>query len=294
MSVQLDWFSADTKAELKEHREDKTYVTLPTTEGGWNILEKENILVIIGPSGSGKTKSALDILSTINEAGTKILKLPDIKLWYECVNANEPCCVWFDDLLENRSDNYIDQNRSAFQTMKACTQNGKVKVIFTIRSDVYANHQSSLSQFVRKPCFVDLESDVYQLTRNLKIEILNRHLQVNRNPEQGSISESTIDEIVQSKPLLGYQLCCHLFSSIQSNFQQGSAFFECPSKELVQSISELRTSNKQKYVLLGYAALTIDHDLVNEISHVLDIGSELLLIITDYWSGPYYRIWPFT
>ena len=255
---------------------------MPATQGALDILEKENILAIIGPSGSGKTKCALDILSTMNEAGMKILKLTDIRLWYECVNANEPCCVWFDDLLENRSDNYIVQNRSIFHTVKACAQKGKVKVIFTIRSDVYTNYQSSLSQFVRESCFVDLESDIYRLTRNLKIKILNRHLQVNRNPEQGSISESTIDEIVQSKPLLGYPLCCYLFSSIRTNFQQGSAFFECPSKELIQSLSELRTSDKQKYLLLGYAALknkvidcnSVDHDLVNEISHVLDIGSE--------------------
>ena len=283
MSFQLLLFAADTKAELMEHREDLTYVTLPATQGGLDMLDKENILAIIGPSGSGKTKCALDILSTMNEAGMKILKFSDIKLWYECVNANEHFCVWFDDLLENRSDNYIDQNRSVFHTMKACAQKGKVKVIFTIRSDVYTNYQSSLSQFVRKSCFVDLESDVYQLTRDLKIKILNRHLQVNRNPEQGSIPESTIDDIVQSKPLLGYPLCCHLFASIQTNFQQGSAYFECPSKELIQSISELRTSDKQKYLLLAYAALqnkvidcnSVDNDLVNEISHILDIRSEL-------------------
>ena len=256
---------------------------MPATQGGLDILENVNILAIIGPSGSGKTKCALDILSTMNEKGIKILKLTDIKLWHECVNANEPCCVWFDDLLEDRSDNYIDKNRSIFHTIKACAQKGKVKVIFTIRSDVYANYQSSLSQFVRKSCFVDLESDVYQLTRNLKIKILNRHLQVNRNPEQGIILESTIDDIVHSKPLLGFPLCCHLFSSIQTNFQQGSAFFECPSKELIQSISELRTSDKQKYLLLAYAALqnkvidcnSIDNDLVNEISHILDIRSQL-------------------
>ena len=51
----------NTEAEVIEHRNDATYVSLPVTHAGLGILQRTNILVIIGSSGSGKTKCALDI-----------------------------------------------------------------------------------------------------------------------------------------------------------------------------------------------------------------------------------------
>ena len=247
------------------------------SDAGLCILQKTKFLAIIGPNGSGKTKCALDILSKLNEEGMKILKLSDIQHWNGSVTANVPCCVWFDDLLENKSDNFIDEHRSIFQTIKACTHIGNVQVVLTIRSDVYENHKSNLSRFLNDESILDLDSDTYQLTRELKEEIIIRHLQARKR----DISESIMDDILQSKPLLGFPLCCHLFSSMEYNFQKGAAFFSCPSRELIEAITMLRFSSKEKYLVLAYAALRnktinindIDEELVNELSQILDAGN---------------------
>ena len=81
----------------------------------------------------------LGYLSKLNEEGMKKLKLTDIQHWNESVSAKVPCCVWFDDLLENKGDKFIDEHRPIFHTIKACTHKRNVKVLLTIRSDVYEN-----------------------------------------------------------------------------------------------------------------------------------------------------------
>ena len=262
---------------MTEHRNDATYVSLPVTGAGLDTLQRTNILAIIGPSGSGKTKCALEILSKLHGEGLKIMKLTNIQHWNESVSAKVPCCVWFDDLLENKSDNFIDEHRYMFQTIKACAHNGNVKVILTIRLDVYENHKSNLYRFVNEENLIDLDAYTYQLTRELKRDIIRHHLQAGKR----EIAESTMDDILQSKPLLGFPLCCHLFSSIDSNFLKGAAFFSCPSRELIKAITALRFASKEKYFTLAYAALKnqtvhindIDEELVNELSQILDAGN---------------------
>ena len=264
---------------MKEHRQDNAYVILPATQECLEILHRTNILAIIGPSGSGKSKCALEILSTFVDNGMKVLKLTDIKLWNEAVNADEACCIWFDDLLDNVNDSFLDQNRSTFQTIKSCTQSGKVKIIMTMRSDVYNNHKSHPFWFIKETNVVDLDGQKYELTRELRIQILNCHLIANRFSTIDGLSESMLDDIVQSKPLLGFPLCCHLFSSIESNFQNGAVFFNCPSRELIKAIENFKTYENQKYLVLAYAALknqivdtqSLDEGLVNGIAQELEI-----------------------
>ena len=267
----------NTQTEVNEHMKDATYVTLPATQAGLHVLQKTNILAIIGRSGSGKTKCALDILSKLHVDGLRIMKLTSIQLWNESVNASVPCCVWFDDLLENKSDNFIDQHRAMFQTIKACAQNGNVKVVLTIRSDIYDTHKACLFRFLREESLMDLESEKHQLTRELKNEILKHHMKVCKR----DISEHTMDDILQSKPLLGFPLCCDLYSSIESNFQKGAAFFTCPGRELIEAFNMLRVSSKETYFAISYAALQnraiglddINEDLVDELSQILDAGN---------------------
>ena len=267
----------NTQTEVNEHMKDATYVTLPATQAGLRVLQKTNILAIIGRSGSGKTKCALDILSKLHVDGLRIMKLTSIQLWNESVNASVPCCVWFDDLLENKSDNFIDQHRAMFQTIKACAQNGNVKVVLTIRSDIYDTHKACLFRFLREESLMDLESEKHQLTRELKNEILKHHMKVRKR----DISELTMDDILQSKPLLGFPLCCDLYSSIESNFQKGAAFFTCPGRELIEAFNMLRVSSKETYFAISYAALQnraislddINVDLVDELSQILDAGN---------------------
>ena len=273
-------FTVNTQVEVKEHREDNAYVKLPATNECLEILHKTNILAIIGPSGSGKSKCALEILSTFVDTGIKVMKLADIKLWNEVVNAEQPCCVWFDDLLDNVNDSFLDQNRSTFQTIKSCARSGNVKVILTIRSDVYNNLKSLPFWFILETNVVDLDDPKYQLTRDLRIQILNCHLVANRSTNTDCISELMLDDIVQSKPLLGFPLCCHLFSAIESNFQKGAVFFSCPSRELIAAIDNLKTYQKQQYLVLAYAALksqivdtnALEEDLINVLSKELEIS----------------------
>ena len=262
-----------------EHRKDKTYVTLPATKAGLEILWKSGILALVGPSGSGKTKCALDILSMLLDEGFKMVKLTDIKLWNNNVSANESCCVWFDDLLERKTDNFVDMNRSIFHTITACTRTGSVKVVMTIRADILFKHSTIPSWLVPNECVMDLDSNQYQLTRELKINILKCHLKASRFSEARKIKESTIDDIVQSRPLLGFPLCCHLFASVESNFEKGSVFFSSPCKELINSVSKLKTSQKRTYLALAYATLKnqvidcsdIDEDLVKKLSRTLHL-----------------------
>ena len=98
-----------------------------------------------------------------------------------------------------------------------------------------------------------------------------------------------MDDILQSKPLLGFPLCCNLFSSMDSNFQKGAAFFSCPSRELIKAITALRFTSKETYFVLAYAALRnktiyindIDEELVNELSHIIDAGNISFKTIVD-------------
>ena len=286
LDIMIYFFAANTNAELMDHQADRTYVSTTAAESGLDIILRKQVLVIIGPEGSGKTKCALEILCKLSSDGMRIMKLGKIKHWNLAVNANSECCVW----LDNMSGDIFIKNRSLFETMMACTKKGKIKLILTMQSHMYINHKTEFPSRLVDECIVDMDIPNFQLSRNVKLKILTSHLHNNdivvvyypygdkqHEGDNRQINISEVDVIVDSKPQMAFPLCCHLFSSVHSNFRKGAAFFTCPSEETIRNIYKLEKYETIMYLVLAYATLrnriidmnSIDIYLLQELSALL-------------------------
>lgn len=246
------------------------------TEGTKKVIEQlntNNAVMITGNSGIGKT------------ATMKYVSLLFEKTEYEVVLISSPNDIptqrfpgrkqifIIDDIIGKYSVDSVAVElwRRLYDRLRVIFKDKNVKLLSTLRRQLYADMSSTLFPIVFNSTTVDLESKELVLSSSEKKRMLEHYL------ERRKITEYLDgDEMLRiCSCQTAFPLLCNLFTSNQEFLKMKSTFFQSPSIIFNEELNRLQIENKEVYCVL--VLVVIFH--LEELQTIFDINCEVEKIV---------------
>ena len=293
-----------TKTEIDGHLKEGTFVETPAVQACIKLLETNSLLVLTGAAGTGKSRNSLEILLQfqVKNPEFKTIKLTELHDFTDVVTEEEKLVILFEDIFGRTNTRFAENTDvQIIDRIHACTINGNIKVILTVRDTIRMSCQWILNshKIFHGKCEVDLSSETFKMKRNEKESLLLKYFAAHNfqlleynDPENyfkevildplitATVNRVTFHNIVESEPLLGFPEACSLFTGNRKLTRLGLSFFKHPSKYLFEEIEKLRKNGKyneqdrMSYVTLVY--ILLKEDVLDPDDIELNICNEIL------------------
>lgn len=249
MTLDIIYLTVNTANVLDDWRADLE--NFYETEGTKKVIEQlntNNAVMITGNSGIGKT------------ATMKYVSLLFEKTEYEVVLISSPNDIptqrfpgrkqifIIDDIIGKYSVDSVAVElwRRLYDRLRVIFKDKNVKLLSTLRRQLYADMSSTLFPIVFNSTTVDLESKELVLSSSEKKRMLEHYL------ERRKITEYLDgDEMLRiCSCQTAFPLLCNLFTTNQEFLKMKSRFFQSPYIIFKEELNRLQIENKEVYCVL--------------------------------------------
>ncbi|VDI15403.1 Hypothetical predicted protein [Mytilus galloprovincialis] len=286
MSMYIFLMTAWTKALIKKHREDSTYIETRAVGCAEDILNENNILILVSKAGGGKSKLCLQLAHIYSEKQYKPMLFSNTKKIKTGLISSK-CFVILEDIFGGTNLEFDDDiHKSTLDILSACPEN-ETKFVLTMRTNGEAYKHIFSKHKIFKNNIINLDKII--LTTSEKRKIFLKHLTVNNlsickcdfTTEQvccnqvinldGSIQvgRKLFEEIITLVPdtHVGFPQACNVFSSNKQMSKLGLNFFENTTKSQIEEFKKMKLKalndnwTMYQYCILVYTAIKGYFDL---------------------------------
>lgn len=132
-------FLDHTRKEIEQHIREKTFLEMQAIRKFIEIHADKDVFLITGKPGIGKSKNGLDLLRQLGEKYPEydVVKVSDLHLVEQMLNKESKMILLLEDVFGKTNCKYSeDSDKSVLDVLQSYIDDGTVKIIFTIRSEV--------------------------------------------------------------------------------------------------------------------------------------------------------------
>ncbi|CAG2223375.1 unnamed protein product [Mytilus edulis] len=228
-----------------------------------------------------------------------VVKVSDLHLVEQLLNKDSKMILLLEDVFGKTNCKFSkDSDKSVLDFLQSYIDDGTVKIIFTIRSEVKKSlqYQDLFSSHRIFKGFeeIDLDSSKFKMTVDEKKKLLTNYCLTNnikivnawenenyddesildkKNPVK--INEATLISIVNIETYLGFPESCYMFTTNRALTRLGIRFFKHPSRSLNHEIDCLRRNGEYNskerisYITLVYTLLSSNTLKINDFDESL-------------------------
>lgn len=242
------------------------------TRGTNEVIEKLNLnnaVMITGSSGIGKTATMKYVSLYFERKGYDIVLISSPNdIPHQRFPERKQLFIMDDIIGKYRVDSVaVELWRRLHDRLKVVFKDQNVKLLSTLRRQLYTDTSSILFPTVFNSTIVDLEAKDLDLSSTEKKMILEKYLTL-RN-----ITENfTNDEMLRiCSCRIAFPLLCNLFTSNQKYLKMKSEFFRSPFLFFKKELNRLQKENKHVYCVL--VIVVMFH--LEELHTIFDINCEI-------------------
>lgn len=242
------------------------------TGGTREVIEKlhtNNAVMIIGNSGIGKTSTMRYVSLLFEERGYEVVLIssPD-EIPLHRFPERKQLFVMDDIIGKYRVDSVaVELWRRLHDRLKVVFKDNKVKLLSTLRRQLYTDMSSILFPTVFNSTIVDLESNKLVLSSNEKKGMLENYIK--RRKITQNFDDDEMLRICSCQ--IAFPLLSNLFTSSQKFLKMKSTFFHSPSMIFKEELNSLQLENKEVYCVLVLVVIF----LLEELQMIFDINCEI-------------------
>lgn len=242
------------------------------TGGTREVIEKlhtNNAVMIIGNSGIGKTSTMRYVSLLFEERGYEVVLIssPD-EIPLHRFPERKQLFVMDDIIGKYRVDSVaVELWRRLHDRLKVVFKDNKVKLLSTLRRQLYTDMSSILFPTVFNSTIVDLESNKLVLSSNEKKGMLENYIK--RRKITQNFDDDEMLRICSCQ--IAFPLLSNLFTSSQKFLKMKSTFFHSPSMIFKEELNRLQLENKEVYCVLVLVVIF----LLEELQMIFDINCEI-------------------
>lgn len=241
-----------------------------STKDAIKKLKTNKAVMIIGSSGIGKTATMKYVSLVFKKKGYEIVLISspfDIPSSHRFSMRKQLFII--DDIFgKYRVDSLaVELWRRLQDRLMAVFKDTNVKLLCTLRSQLYTDMRSSVFPIELNSTIVDLDSKDLVLSLNEKKGMLENYLELRKITHH--FNDDEIFQICSCQ--IAFPLLCNLFTSNQEFLKMKSTFFMSPSIIFKEELDRLQTENKEVYCVL---VLIVIFQL-EELQKIFDINCEI-------------------
>lgn len=242
------------------------------TRGTRKVIERlytNNAVMIIGNSGIGKTATMRYVSLLFEKKGYQVVLIssPD-EIPLHRFPERKQLFIMDDIIGKYRVDSVaVELWRKLHDRLKVVFKDNKVKLLSTLRRQLYIDMSSVLFPTVFSSTIVDLESNNLVLSSNEKKAILENYIK-RRNITQ-NFDDDKMLRICSSQ--IAFPLLSNLFTSSPKFLNMKSTFFHSPSMIFKEELNRLQLENKEVYCVLVLVVIFPKEEL----QMIFDINCEI-------------------
>lgn len=242
------------------------------TRGTRTVIERlytNNAVMIIGNSGIGKTATMRYVSLLFEKKGYQVVLIssPD-EIPLHRFPERKQLFIMDDIIGKYRVDSVaVELWRKFHDRLKVVFKDTKVKLLSTLRRQLYIDMSSILFPTVFSSTIVDLESNNLVFSSNEKKAMLENYIK-RRNIAQ-NFDDDEMLRICSSQ--IAFPLLSNLFTSNPKFLNMKSTFFHSPSMIFKEELNRLQIENKKVYCVLVLVVMFT----IEELHMIFDINCEI-------------------
>ena len=246
--MEITYITVNTANVLGEWRAEVEHFY--ETQGTKAVLEKLNTnsaVMITGNSGIGKTATMRYVSLLFEERGYKVVLIssPD-EIPLHRFPERKQLFIMDDIIGKYRVDSVaVELWRKFHDRLKVVFKDTKVKLLSTLRRQLYIDMSSILFPTVFSSTIVDLESNNLVLSSNEKRGMLTNYMKRRKISE--NYDDNELLKICSCQ--FAFPLLCNLFTTNQEFLKMRLKFFESPSIVFIEELNRLQIENKTTWIL---------------------------------------------
>lgn len=242
------------------------------TRGTRKVIERlytNNAVMIIGNSGIGKTATMRYVSLLFEKKGYQVVLIssPD-EIPLHRFPERKQLFIMDDIIGKYRVDSVaVELWRKFHDRLKVVFKDTKVKLLSTLRRQLYIDMSSILFPTVFSSTIVDLESNNLVLSSNEKKAMLENYI------KRRNITQNFDDDEMLSmcSSQIAFPLLSNLFTSSPKFLNMKSTFFHSPSMIFKEELNRLQIENKKVYCVLVLVVMFT----IEELHMIFDINCEI-------------------
>lgn len=246
--------------------------TFYETEGTKEVIEQlntNNAVMITGNSGIGKTATMKYVSLLFESKGYEVVLITspsDIPLYR--FSERKQLFIMDDIIGKYRLDSVaVELWRKLHDRLRVVFKDNSVKLLSTLRRQLYTDMRSILFPTVFSSSIVDLESNNLVLSSNEKKGMLQNYIK-RRNITQ-NFDDDEMLRICSCQ--IAFPLLSNLFTSNQEFLKMKAKFFQSPYIVFKEELNRLQIENKEVYCVLVLVVIFHLEDLLT----IFDINCEI-------------------
>lgn len=232
-------------------------------------LDNNTAVMVTGNSGVGKTfiMKYVSLLFEKNGYEVVLISSPNDIILQRFPKRKQLFII--DDIIgKYRVDSVaVELWRRLHDRLKVVFKENNVKLLSTLRRQVYTDMSLQFFSTVFNSTVVDLESEVLVLSSNEKRGMLTNYMKRRKISE--NYDDNELLKICSCQ--FAFPLLCNLFTTNQEFLKMRLKFFESPSIVFIEELNRLQIENKEVYCVLVLVVMIYLEDLQT----IFDINCEI-------------------
>lgn len=233
----------NTKASIKWREEDDVFVETGVFNTIEKQVQKQKYVMFVGAPGSGKSATVRHIALKLQQNGSKVWDITDIRCIETYINPSEPQVFIIENALGlfELDKSKLNKIREYKEVIENRT-NERTKILFTCRDAIFKNRVLTKTFLAKKENVVHLnvlsDEDKYRLFSNYKLD--------------GNI----LKQIDMTKTSFMFPLLCKLYSEKKDLSKYRPNFFILPIPNLLEELDDMKNENKTQYASLVFLVIS--------------------------------------
>lgn len=270
MTVNIICLTVNTASVLDEWRAELE--SFYETRGTREVIEKlntDNAVMIIGNSGIGKTATMRYVSLLFEERGYEVVLISSPEeIPLHRFPERKQLFIMDDIIGKYRVESVaVELWRRLHDRLKVVFKDQNVKLLSTLRRQLYTDMSSVLFPTVFSSTVVDLDSNNLVLSSNEKKRMLENYIK--RRKITRNFDDDEMLRICSCQ--IAFPLLSNLFTSNQKFLKMKSTFFLSPSMIFKEELNRLQIENKEVYCVLVLVVMF----LIEELHMIFDINCEV-------------------